>query len=269
MDIAELADTTRKQYVRVSNQFRYSLDRDPRYGMKSSQILVSDLPTAMKTYRQICGERKGYHSFNNGRQVFSAFLRDSCLGGKQSNLYRQLRGVPVFGKKTTAKPAPNNPFRIKELDRFFEDTDLTDHMREHIWFMSLHGFGYKEYAVDGWEAVKGNGYPPHLIISGRKTATRNRIVPLMMQPPDGPIPKNHHFSKALNQLGNRSVYDMRRSYITWLSSADIKRKQNRRICRAQLRWYDGEIYERGYFLISGFEVITTGSKSGLLENGKT
>ena len=226
LGIAELADTTRAQYVRVSNQFRYSLDRETSlYGMNSTDILVSDVPTAMRTYREICGNRKGWHSFNNGRQVLVAFLRDSCLGGRQSILYRQLKGVPIFSKKVTRKPAPNNPFHVKELDRLFEENPMDRHMRESMWFMCLHGFGYKEYAEDGWEAVEGNGYPPHLIIYGKKTATRERIVPLMMRPPEGDIPKNHHFAAALKQLNGRSVYDMRRTYITWLAAANIKRNR--------------------------------------------
>lgn len=168
----------------------------------NAKAQILDVPVLLRTLREEMRERGS--GFNHHRAAALAFLRD--LLGPRSELYLQTAEIPML---EVTRKFPRHPCTVQEARRIA--TQLDKKWGEIWWTMCLTGMGPKEYWSDGWKVVRHG-----LEIFGQKRPARNRVVPLVVRPPEV-VGTMAGFAEAIERADlGVTPYDARRSYARWL-----------------------------------------------------
>ena len=214
-DWLEHADLARTTYVGYKNCIIQLL----RQGDAGQNYTVGNLTRLLSDYRYSCAQLETHRSFDQTRAVCLSFARDKAQKKKGSELYSDIRSIPIFGKKAGPKEAKNKPFTPQELDKLlFTADEYVKRYQAWIWFLCLTGMGPKEFVDDGF--ISGENY---IEIFGRKRQSRHRRVPKIYEVPDGKKPSYMTLRRVMKKLGNRTPYDCRRTAIVWWDRAGIDR----------------------------------------------
>lgn len=144
-----------------------------------------------------------------------AFTRNKL--GKHSQLYKDISGVDTLESR---KQRQNNPQSVAQI--FAITAQLPEGVAGMVWDMCLTGMGFKEY-VGRWEESSDR-----IFIHGEKTTNRDRQVPAVL-PLHRPVLQYKRFLQLVTKVskGHVKPYDFRRTYATWLESANIPRARRR------------------------------------------
>lgn len=168
---------------------------------------VGDLPALVKTMRHEYAERGA--AFNRARAVCMAFLRD--VFGKRHQLYVAVAEIPVLDEPSKLARHPCTIAEARAIAR-----KLAEPWGAVWWAMCCTGMGPKEYWSDGWKIVS-----PGIEILGQKRPARNRVVPLIVQPPAAPMTADGYTVAVKRAQLGVAPYDARRSYARWLEEVGI------------------------------------------------
>jgi len=212
LEHADIAKTTYNGYKCCIKQLLKSGDEGKKY-------TVGNLSRFLNDYRYSCAQLKTHRSFDHARALCLSFARDRSQKKKGSELYNDIRSIPIFGKKAGPTKAHNKPFTPQELDKLlFTADEYVKRYKEWVWFLCLTGMGPKEFRDDGF--LSGENY---IEIFGRKRQSRHRRVPKIFEVPDGKKPSYMTLRRVMKKLGNRTPYDCRRTAIVWWDRAGIDR----------------------------------------------
>jgi len=207
------ADRTLSVYAAVVNRMQRHHGKDRN---------VNEIARVLEREKQRMDKEGIRNGFASVRFLFMAFLRDNCANGRDSSLYKEVLAIKNFPKAKTPPKTNKNPFHPLDLDRFLRtDTQLGDGFKAWIYWLCCHGLGPKEFLEDGFAVHADRGFS-YLQVFGQKRSTRNRILPLVMTPPDSPKPSFYQMRYALKRA-DRSPYDLRRTYVQICLAAGIAR----------------------------------------------
>lgn len=136
------------------------------------------------------------------------------------SVYARLGEIPSL-KVSRAKHRLNAFHSVVDVWRVA--SRLPEWLEQLVRFHALHGFNFKEMVIDGF-TVKGDA----LVIHGQKTDHRNnRVVPLMMTPPEIPQLQYNRYWRWLRAASKAEgieqikTHDLRRAYQRWMRAAGV------------------------------------------------
>ncbi len=168
------------------------------------KAMTGDLPDLVRRYREFAGARAP-SSANRATDQAMAFLRDTL--GKDSPLWKQLRGLPRFAERRR-KPKHLEP---AEFEATLEQ--LPPAVAAAFASMCYTGMNPKEY-WGAWELL-----PTYIAIHGTKTRGRERIVPIIGAVVR-PTCSRDVLVWHLRKLG-LTPYNARHTYSHWLEEARL------------------------------------------------
>lgn len=176
---------------------------------------VADLPRLLESLRVTLGA-KHPRSFNMCRSTALSFTRATL---KRSHpLYLACAAVEP---RKLPKRVPKAQLSVAAMRAFFPapETDVIDDI---AWAMVTTGMGPKEY-WGPWEIREDR-----IFIDGTKRGGRVREVPLAREPAVPRLSRDR-FEKRfrLRMKGTYTPYDLRRTYVQWLETANIPRTRRK------------------------------------------
>jgi integrase len=202
-------------------------DRDQLFGEDGTIEFNSRGSTGCATPGEAHLAKVGHAAqFNRIRASVQAFLRDTV--GRRHELYNAVADIEPLEETKQRKNNPQTVAQIVDLARKIEARHVGA-----LWGMALTGMGPKEF-FDGWR-IEGAG----VRVPGTKRRARDRILPLVMgerfsaATGERELTTDHRarrFARALATASGDTVqpYDLRRTYATWMESAQIPRSRRRR-----------------------------------------
>jgi integrase len=192
-----------------------SLETSRRYFERAdAKATVADLPRVLDELRDSLG-RKHPRSFNLARAAALTFVRATLKRSHQ--IYA---GVAAVEPRKLAKATKRTPLSLQQMTALFPNRD-TEWLDGIAWGMATTGMHAKEY-WGRWHVTADRVH-----IDGTKRSGRVRDVPLVLRPT---VPKFNR-RKFEDDLRERTrmitVYDLRRTYATWLEAAGIPRTRRR------------------------------------------
>lgn len=179
---------------------------------------LKDVPQILVRYRAACVSLgRNFRAFNLTRAITQGWVAHNM--GNDSETYQAIRKIKRL--KEAKKHGENQYYSPKEISALAKY--LPKEIGDLLLFQLLHNMNAKELLVDGFEVVGSVG----LHIFGKKTKYRDRIVPLMMQPPVIPeIAYNRYYDwlrSAAKAIGweKFGTHDARRSGMRWQERAGI------------------------------------------------
>jgi len=182
----------------------------------NSHSPISDLPEIVGQLR--IGMRDKPAMFNRLRATALAFTRARFK--KHHPLWNDIAGVDPLAIKNRRPHYPKSPDELKTITARMDPA-----YSEMAWSMASTGMGPKEYIEGKWE-IQGD----RVAIHGTKREGRERFVPLIKGVPlVRPTGNLKAFRLALGSadFGRMGVYDLRRSYATWLEACGVPRTRMR------------------------------------------
>ena len=174
---------------------------------------LSALVGALKEFRVL--QRAHPRTFNYARTVVMSLLRDTLT--RRHRLWLDAADVPELKLRPVRRKHPLTPDALRVLVKA-----MGEPWGPMAWTMATTGMGWREYAGD-WER-EGDG----LRIHGTKTASRNRLIPLvsLLHPCEGTVYAfRYHLTAASD--GRVTPYDLRRTFMTLMVEAGVPRPRRR------------------------------------------
>lgn len=198
-----------------SVKHKASLETSRRYFERANpRAPIADIAAVLETLRESIGKQHP-RTFNLCRSAALAFVRSTLK-----------RSHPLYGAVQSVDPRPvkasrtHAPRTVEEMRSLFPnpDSDLVDGI---AWGMATTGMGPGEYWGD-WSVR-----PDRIHIEGTKREGRVRDVPLVQRPVVPSIHRRTFEDKLRERSRDFTVYDLRRTYATWMEDAQIPRTRRK------------------------------------------
>ena len=207
IDVHDVSDTYKKT-------MRSCVRHIARVGNSHSPI--SDLPDIIGQLKMQMRDKP--RMFAMVRSTALGFLRAKFR--RHHSLWNDVAGIDPLIVRNKRPHYPKTPEEMRTIT-----SRMHPNYANIAWSMASTGMGPKEYWIDGWK-VEGD----RVRIYGKKRDGRDRFVPLIKGVPlVKPIGSLKAFRLALGSadFGRMGVYDLRRSYATWLEAAAIPRTRRK------------------------------------------
>lgn len=211
-------DETTDITERTKVSYRWNIEKLLSYRGTTKDV-VSSLPAILSLCKNGVGDKKVL--FNRIRATALSFLNDRL--GNTHPVYIQTKAVSQYGKKTITRKRIGNPLSPVEIDNAFKN-DPHHPTKQLIYFLCCSGMRPEEYTRHGFDIRPSEG---SILIKGRKTASSERVVPLIFN--DYSL-TNAHFGFTKDTLNlelkkwlpNHSTQDCRRTFFVWMQKAGIE-----------------------------------------------
>ena len=161
------------------------------------------LPPLALRYRTACETRGQAAMWNRTQNRLRAFLRDTLT--RDHPLYHDIAILPRLRETPKRRVHAQTPEQAANIG-----TVLGGEYARIWWVLCCHGLMPDEFFNGKWAVEDGR-----LRIRGTKWSSRNRVVPLLLEP-FAPHLSQHGFATALRRAQlDVTAYDARRSYGLW------------------------------------------------------
>lgn len=205
--------TTLKNRVGFMSNIPTKLGRD--------DFLVRDIPEVLKGLKKYHLGRSTPEGFSQTRTLIRTFVKENSYDEQNSRLYKDLKRVKDFSqreKREMGLGKNRNPISSpSHLDKLLYRNSIPEDVIEWTWFLCVTGI-HRQEVLDGIEPKSGP--PAHIYVRGKKTLGRERIVPMILEIPEHPLPSVKKFRYHLKKCG-RTPYDLRRTFSIWCLRSGI------------------------------------------------
>jgi integrase len=177
---------------------------------------VADVASVLEELRESAWARKHPRSFNMTRSSVLSFIRSTLKRSHPLWL-----AVAAVEKRRVKKATKRTPLTVEQMRNFFPHPE-TDWLDAIAWGMATTGMGGKEY-WGRWNVLADRVHIAGTKTAHRTTDSRVRDVPLIWTPAVPKFNRRKFEDDLRTRTRSITVYDLRRTYATWLEAAGIIR----------------------------------------------